>query len=173
MSNVRAISIVGLNKADVLAALYNGASPRQAGFRNYDPKPMTREEAEKFLPHPVVDGGFVDYLKGRPLKIWFQEDETIEAVCYDGANGAGLAKEIIDGLKATGQTYHLATQALHLAHTAMNLQEIRGPFDVEAFIREGMAQTPNLEDEGSKPVPPEKVSEKPKRKSLLSWIKWW
>ena len=40
------IQLSGLNKADVLAALYNASKPQGMGFLQYDPKPMTRAEAE-------------------------------------------------------------------------------------------------------------------------------
>lgn len=43
------ISIAGLDKAAVLAALYNAARPQGLGFLQYDPTPMTKDEAQKIL----------------------------------------------------------------------------------------------------------------------------
>ena len=40
------ISIEGLDKSKVLAALYNASRPQGMGFMQYDPNPMTEEEAE-------------------------------------------------------------------------------------------------------------------------------
>ncbi len=43
------ISINGLDKAAVLAALYNASRPQGMGFMHYDPKPMEVEEARTLL----------------------------------------------------------------------------------------------------------------------------
>ena len=43
------ISIVGLDKAEVLAALYNAAVPLGLGFLHYDKRPMTAQEAKGSL----------------------------------------------------------------------------------------------------------------------------
>ena len=39
------ISLVGLDKAKILAALYNASRPLGMGFMQYDPAPMATEEA--------------------------------------------------------------------------------------------------------------------------------
>jgi hypothetical protein len=44
------ISIAGLDKADVLVALYNRARPQGMGFLHYTPDPLSKEEAENHLP---------------------------------------------------------------------------------------------------------------------------
>jgi len=55
------LSLKGLNKADVLAVLYNASKPQGMGFMHYDPKPMTRDKAKQLL-----DSGqtYFDYLNG-------------------------------------------------------------------------------------------------------------
>lgn len=55
------VNIVGLNKADVLRVLYNNSKPSGRGFLNYDPKEVTKEEAEDLLKR----GTEFDYLQGR------------------------------------------------------------------------------------------------------------
>ena len=57
------IDISGLDKADVLAALYNAAQPRGLGHLQFDPEPMTREKAagacSAWRPGPIstISGG--------------------------------------------------------------------------------------------------------------------
>lgn len=82
------ISLVGLNKADVLAALYNASKPQGAGFIHYDPTPMTRKEAEQLL----AQGTYFDYLKGRVMKVDLSKDE-LNPWGFDRDNGGVLPSE--------------------------------------------------------------------------------
>ncbi len=89
------LSLSGLNKADVLAALYNASKPQGMGFLHFDPKPMTRQEAEGLLKQ----GTDFDYLKGRVMKINLKGDE-LDTWGYDRDNGAGAAQKAIAPLQA-------------------------------------------------------------------------
>lgn len=55
------INIKGLNKAKVLAALYNASKPLGLGILQYDPKDMSEKEAAELLK----EQSYFDYLKGR------------------------------------------------------------------------------------------------------------
>lgn len=88
------INLDGLDKAAILAALYNGARPQGLGFLHYDPTPMTEEEA-RGLGH-----GYFDYLKGRVMKVDLSGD-TLDPWLYDRDNGAGAAERIINGLRSS------------------------------------------------------------------------
>lgn len=48
------ISLAGLDKAAVLAALYNASRPQGMGFMHYDPTPMTVKEASKILGGGII-----------------------------------------------------------------------------------------------------------------------
>ena len=92
------ISIKGLDKAKVLAALYNASRPLGMGYLHFDPNAMTHEEAEK---HISEGGTWVgrgdlcfDYLKGRVLKVDLAEDE-FDPWLYDRDNGNGAAEKVI------------------------------------------------------------------------------
>lgn len=93
--NPHAIDIRGLDKALILAALYNGATPINAGFFQYDPVPMSLEDAKKQLESST----FFDYLKGRAMKVRLDGDE-LDSERYDSRNGEGAARTIIESLKA-------------------------------------------------------------------------
>lgn len=88
------ISIEGLDKADVLAALYDNAKPQGMGFIHYTPAPMTREEAESCLQQTT----YFDYVKGRVMKVELRTDD-LDPWLYDRDNGPGAAKFVIDMLR--------------------------------------------------------------------------
>jgi hypothetical protein len=92
------INISDLNKADVLAALYNAARAQGMGFLHYDPAQMTREEAERLL----VSQTYFDYVKGRVMKVNLKGDE-FDPWLYDRDNGPGAAARVIDELRAAAQ----------------------------------------------------------------------
>ena len=87
------ISLKGLNKGAVLAALYNNSRPLGLGFLHFDPKPMTTEEAASLLEETT----YFDYLKGRVMKVDLSEDE-LDPRLYDRDNGQGAAQSVINSL---------------------------------------------------------------------------
>lgn len=89
------IDISGLNKAEVLAALYNASHPQGMGFVQYDPNPMTLDEAQEILTHQT----YFDYLKGRVMKISLEGD-ILSTGGYDYDNGPGAAQAAIDAIKS-------------------------------------------------------------------------
>ena len=93
------VNIKGLKHSAVLAALYNGSKPLGMGFLQYDPRPMTEEEAEQILSKQLS----FDYLKGRVMKISFAsprlEGDELHIDLYDRDNGDGTARRIINNLR--------------------------------------------------------------------------
>lgn len=85
------ISLEGLDKAEVLAALYNASKPQGMGFLHYDPEPMGTEEARSLLE----DRTYFGYLKGRVMKIDLGGD-TLDTRGYDRDNGEGSAAQAIE-----------------------------------------------------------------------------
>ena len=92
------VNIEGLNKADVLAALYNASRPQGMGFLNYDPAPMSRETAQNNLDKTT----YFDYLGGRVMKVDLAGDAEFRESLYDRDNGEGAAQRAIDALRASG-----------------------------------------------------------------------
>ena len=105
------IDLKGLDKAAVLAALYNAAKPQGLGFLHFDPAPMTVPEASILLADRQaklkefnstggnLDEIYFDYLKGRVMKVDLSGDELIFWL-YDRDNGEGAAQRAIDGITA-------------------------------------------------------------------------
>ena len=89
------ISIVGLDKAEVLAALYNNSRPQGMGFAKYDTNPMGREDAAELLKHQF----YFDYVKGRVIKVDLASDESFWPGLYDRDNGPGAAQGAIEELR--------------------------------------------------------------------------
>jgi hypothetical protein len=91
------IDITGLNKAEVLAALYNKAST--PGFFS-GKETMTLKKAEKILDSVELtrDGRvYFDYLNGRVLKVYLDRD-LLRTALYDRDNGTGAAYAAIKHL---------------------------------------------------------------------------
>lgn len=82
------IDISKMNKAEVLAVLYNNSKPQGMGFLHFDPAVMSKEEAEQFL----IDNPrqYFDYLKGRVLKVDLS-GKQFDPRLYDRDNGQGAA----------------------------------------------------------------------------------
>jgi hypothetical protein len=91
------ISIAGLTKASVLAALYNGAQQIGMGFMNpRGSSSMSEEDAQK-----LIDGNarlYFDYVHGRVMKIGLKSD-TLNTALYNRDNGDGAAERIIEALR--------------------------------------------------------------------------
>ena len=90
------IDISNLDKAAVLAALYNRSRPQGMGFLHFDPTPMTLEQARAILANG--DTSF-DYLKGRVMKVDLSVN-SLDPWLYDRDNGAGSAERALSVLRA-------------------------------------------------------------------------
>jgi hypothetical protein len=91
------MDISGLDKAEVLAALYNGS--RQLGMGFLDKRgasDMTIEQARQILDEN--ESKCFDYLYGRVMKIDLRGDEVLTFL-YNRDNGQGAAERIIGSLQ--------------------------------------------------------------------------
>ena len=86
--------ITGLNKAAVLAALYNNAKVQGLGFLQATGKPMEEAEAAELLK----EQRYFDYLHGRVMKIDMSGDE-INTRLYNRDNGEGAAERVVESLR--------------------------------------------------------------------------
>lgn len=105
------IEIIGLDKAMVLAALYNASKPQGMGFMQFDAKPMTVDEARNLL----AGGTSFDYLKGRVMKVDLKRG-SFEEWGYDRDNGQGAAMRAVDAVRA-GETNSKSIQEAHAKGT--------------------------------------------------------
>jgi hypothetical protein len=98
MSTDDLIDISKMDKAEVLAKLYNAARPMGMGMLQARPGDLSIEDARRLLddPEPKNDMGFsraegyFDYLYGRPLKIDLRGDQ-LHTRLYDRDHGQGAA----------------------------------------------------------------------------------
>lgn len=88
------MDITGIDKAEILAALYNASQPLGMGFLQYDPTPMTVEEANIHLKR----SSYFDYLKGRVMKIDLTGN-NLNTRLYNRDNGEGAAERVIERLR--------------------------------------------------------------------------
>jgi len=84
------IDISKMDKAEVLAALYNNSQPLGLGNLHFTPEPMKTEEAATLLKTWT----YFDYLKGRVMKVDVSGDE-LETALYDRDNGQGAAERVL------------------------------------------------------------------------------
>lgn len=83
----------GLEREEVLCALYNHSKPLGLGALHFVAGDMSVNEAKELLEQ--VD--YVDYLHGRVIKTKFARfSETIDPYLYDRNNGEGAALRAID-----------------------------------------------------------------------------
>lgn len=90
------IDISKLDRAEVLAALFNASKPQGMGFvQNYAPV-MTTEEARRLLG----EYDYFDYVRGRVMKISLRAGaEQLDPRLYDRDNGEGAAERAIAHLR--------------------------------------------------------------------------
>lgn len=85
------MNIKNLNKAEVLAALYNGSRQQGIGFLNHEGgNPLSVKEAEKLLGKTK----YFDYLRGRVMKIDLNGDD-LHTHLYNRDNGEDAAEKIL------------------------------------------------------------------------------
>ena len=89
------MNITLLNKADVLAALYNNAKVQGLGILQAEDGDMSAAEAQE-----ILDSGhtYFDYLKGRVMKIDLSQDE-VRTDLYNRDNGTDAAEKAIEFLE--------------------------------------------------------------------------
>ncbi len=102
------VSFENLEKAMVLAALYNGAKPSSTDIASYDPEPMTVAEGKEL----TFKRNHFDYIKGRILLIIFTEN-TFNSKLYNKHNGENAAESIIESLKETGDVNNSIISGIH------------------------------------------------------------
>ncbi len=88
------MNISGLNKAKVLAALYNNSKIQGLGFLDGDRTRMTESQAEEILKTQT----YFDYLKGRVMKIDLS-GEDVNTRLYNRDIGDGEAERVIESLR--------------------------------------------------------------------------
>jgi len=92
------INISKLNKAEVLATLYNHSRQQGLGILIGSGIPMSIQEAGVILASGQT---YFDYLNGRVMKADLSEDEFSEGL-YDRDNGDGAAAKAIASMGTKG-----------------------------------------------------------------------
>jgi len=119
------IDLVGLDRAEVLACLYNASKPQGMGFMQYGVKPMTREEAQRLFDAGQTD---FDYLNGRVMKLNFGkigEAEDLDVRLYDRDNGQGAAARAVSELLLNREINSERTRKIHKANTQASARDLK------------------------------------------------
>lgn len=89
------INIEGLDKAEVLKALYDASHHQGFGVLQMKPSDLTVEEARTILDNDT----YVDYCYGKNIKVDFSSDKEIDQRFYDRDCGDGAAARVIEKLR--------------------------------------------------------------------------
>ena len=150
------VDIKGLDKAAVMAALFNASAPQGYGFLQADlgPQVLSAQDAQNMVdsaPAPTIIGrddvrAFVlDYDLGRPLKVRLAGDE-FDPSRYDEVNGGpGSAQKVIDRLRATGQVDTAESAEAHKTLTKAKAFEAMKMYNTVAAI-DGLVVTLGADD---------------------------
>ena len=97
-----AIDIKGLDKVEVLRALYMGTRPLGLGILHDRPTGLTREEAKAAIEACARPDGSVrlDYVAGRPIKVTFLGDTIDSPARFDRDAGAGACQAAVDAVRS-------------------------------------------------------------------------
>lgn len=96
------VSIEGLDRAEVLCALYAASHPQGMGLLHAKPGRLPIEEARAIIADGDARGyPYVDYLHGRVIKVGFRDHGKIAVHLFDRDCGDGAARAAIDGLRAS------------------------------------------------------------------------
>lgn len=131
---MKRVAIKDLNKADVLATLYNASKPQGMGFLLYDYKPMTHDEAADLLRNNTR----FNYVKGRVIKVDLSGNQlNLKTDRYDSFNGKDAAKCAIMEFSKTCNVNSLAIQATHRVNTMESAENIKRLLDGFRNIESG------------------------------------
>ncbi len=140
------VDLRGLSKAEVLAALYNAASPLGKGFlpAAFSPGEMTVAEAEQ---HLAMTSRW-DYLNGRSFKVDLSGDQ-FDPWLYDRDNGGpGTAEAIIERLRSTGAVTAQSITEHREGMTAQHAYESPLNYEATELIRDGQRLWREVLEEG-------------------------
>ena len=90
------VDISGLNKVDVLYALYNASHVQGLGFIDAVPN-YTYEDCKKDFD--ASKSKYFDYLHGRVIKVSLADDHWLNPRLYDRDCGEGAAYYAIEALR--------------------------------------------------------------------------
>lgn len=126
------INLEGMDKAEVLAVLYNASKPQGMGFMQYNPAPMTVEEARQLLEQST----YFDYLCGRVMKIDLSGD-VLDTWGYDRDNGVGAAEKAINTAVQSHDVNNAEIHETHQRATNDSADELEGHLDEETTFQGG------------------------------------
>lgn len=92
---MKTVDIKGLDKAEILAALFNASRPLGLGFLQSYQEEMTVSEAQELLEKSYS----FDYVRGRVMKINLSTNE-LRTHLYNRDNGDMAAELVIENLRS-------------------------------------------------------------------------
>jgi hypothetical protein len=101
------IDVSGIDRAELLAALYNGTQPMGPFGPVNDIGEMSVDKAQEVLDK--MNGEFqFDWLFGRPIKVWIEGDQLHRPDLYDRDAENTTVAEIVEKLRLGERTVRWA-----------------------------------------------------------------
>jgi hypothetical protein len=91
------INIQGLDKREVLKALFDAAIPKGNGWRKYDRTPMRLANAGTLLKKAEQNNTIITVITGRQLHVDLSGNE-FDPTLYNQHNGEGAAEKALEPL---------------------------------------------------------------------------
>ena len=107
------VSLEGLDKAAVFAALFNRSKPQGLGFLHYNPEEMTALQARERFDDCSE---YFDYVDGRVMKVNLSGDK-LETGLYNRDNGVDAAEDVIATLRSSNNVTSAEAQHAHTENT--------------------------------------------------------
>jgi len=136
------MDITELNKAEVLAALYNGSKQQGMGFMDTrGSRMMTVPEAAEILKTQTR----FDYLYGRVMKINLSTND-LETYLYNRDNGPLAAEKIINDLKSKHRSRSVNTESTRKSDDNFTDDLIDNMLSLSTVLNAGMHRSDIKED---------------------------
>jgi hypothetical protein len=129
------VNIDGLDRAAVLAALFNASRQQGRGFLNEEGRAqLTADRAREIL---VNVGDRFDYLMGRVLKVDLPVGaEEVDCRLYDEANGPEAGLMVVASLRSTNDPNNSVIQYMHADGTYQASLVLQRSIERQAELRD-------------------------------------
>lgn len=120
-----------IDRVEALRALYAASKPQGMGFIHFRPGGLTRQEAEQALS----ESSYIDYLRGRVIKVDFEGELSFRL--YDRDNGPGAGMRAVSELLASDSLVNELLERSRHEGSDFKDDAKRDPFACNVFVRAG------------------------------------
>lgn len=96
------IDITGIDRAELIAELYNNTQPLGLGILQDIKEGLTAERVRAVITSGLDEDLYLDYVAGRPIKVILRDNSLLHARLYDrdAPGGEGTCARIVAALRS-------------------------------------------------------------------------